>query len=209
MNVCIGWPAILSATADEWIAAGTWVLAIGVIVALFAYLAQQRATRLTEATNLLRLWRDAGVEEFLAAVDTGPDAVAARKRANELYNDPERRPLFAEFIQNLARLADWIEVYIRNKVAEERIVPALLCYDVVAVYFMVEDILGQRTEDEGYDYTGFRNFAFRIQDCSRIWPHEVQLLDELKWAKLLVLKHYDYFVSGSEVSYTTTSMLVR
>lgn len=173
---CTGWP-----TADQWTAFGTWILALGVIVALVTYWWQQKASRIVEAGNLVRDWNSPSLRDFRRQLDRSLSVEATRIRvANEIYT-PTTDSAMSNFIEETARLAERIEVYIRNQVADEKVIAELLRYDVLSTYYFVQDLLKLRSKEEDLDYEGWRDLTLRFQDLSRIYPLSVELRDELKW----------------------------
>ena len=180
MNICVGWPAVLSATAEQWTAAGTWALAAGVIFAGLSFFWQRRANRVLEAGNLVREWSAPALRKLRRDIDESPDKEDNRRKANSLLETDVTLSIDG-FIEDTARLTERIEAYIRNGLADERIIAELLVYDVVALYYACQDALKQRANEDNLNYEGWRDLALRLRDLSRIYPKSIDLVSDLKW----------------------------
>jgi hypothetical protein len=116
---------------------------------------------------------------------------ANRTHANEYRNRPSRSKEYDEFLDDVALLTERIETYIARSVAHELVLAKLLCYDVVSLYFINQDIVKRGVDEENYDYEGWRDLTRRFQDLARIDPDEFDMPDMLKWYDFPKLTYRD------------------
>lgn len=189
MTDAIKWTDIITAVS-------TAVLAFGVIFAAAQYYLTRKAARLEATQHLIdklntsalpainnRLERFDGLSTYLETSRTRATAVylrLERVRHRKAYRNVWNHINSA--IQNIADLADRIEIYIRKGNADEGTIAEHAGYCIVSSYYILQDVLRRRTFEDDYSYEGFRDLSCRIQDYSKLYPLEVEMRPQLTWA---------------------------
>jgi hypothetical protein len=190
VNICNISPAVCH-TPEEWTAFWTFILSLGILFAALTFWWQRVASQVTEAGALLREWSAKPFRQFRYKLDSEEDMEANRAHANEYRNRPSRFDEYEEFLDDVALLTERIEAYIARSVAHELVLAKLLCYDVVSLYYINQDIVKRGVDEENYDYEGWRDLTRRFQDLARINPNEFDMPNMLRWYEFPKLKYRD------------------
>jgi hypothetical protein len=190
VNVCDTWPAICH-KPEEWTAFWTFILSLGILFAGLTFWWQRAASQVTEAGSLLREWDAKPFRKFRRELDSEEDMEANRALANASHDRPSRFDKYEEFLDDAALLTERIEAYIARSVAHELVLAKLLCYDVVSLYYINQDIVNRGVEDQNYDYEGWRDLTRRFQDLARINREEFDMPEMLRWYDFPKLKYRD------------------
>jgi hypothetical protein len=195
MNYCF----CFSGTPD-WnaiTAISTAVLAFGVLIAWYQLVLQRRGNRVVETGRLLEAWNDNRLWDARSWLDIDAyDWKADRRRVVRFYTLVQAlkrrrfRPLqdfVNDIIEDHARLAERIEIYIRKGAADEGIIGDHIAYDVIMAYFTLEDVLKKRAAEDDLSYEGFRDLALRLQDYAKIFSLDADLPGSLTWAQFTPL----------------------
>jgi hypothetical protein len=172
----------------------TLLLTLGIAFAAAQFFLTRKFNRTLETDHLFKELRKVGLWEGRSKLDTLDDLEGNRLRANRLYKVIHRLRRFksfreldavtSDFIEDVARLTERIEIYIRKGVADEGIIAEHAGYDVLMTYCCLRDILQKRAAEDDLNYEGFRDLALRIQDYAKLHPRDADLRDDLVWDSL-------------------------
>jgi hypothetical protein len=192
------WTAI-SAIATVVSAFATVVLAFGVIIAWYQLRLQRKGNQVIETGKLLQEWNSDRLWLARSWLDEDADSWDIdRKRATRLYKlvaglKTWRFRRLQDFVNDLieehARLAERIEIYIRKGAADESIIGDHIAYDVLMSYTTIQGVLQERATEDDLSYEGFRDLALRLQDYAKIHPFDADLRGRLVWANLPPLEY--------------------
>lgn len=178
-------------------AISTAVLAFGVLIAWYQLVLQRRGNRVVETGRLLEAWNDNRLWDARGWLDDDAyDWKADRRRVARFYKLVQAlkhrrfRPLqdfVNDIIEDHARLAERIEIYIRKGAADEGIIGDHIAYDVIMTYYTLEDVLKKRASEDDLSYEGFRDLTLRLQDYAKICPLDADIPGSLTWAKFTPL----------------------
>lgn len=191
-----------STTGPDWAAQvtaiGTGALALGVIVAVLQLRQDSLFNRVLQTGGLIKTWGKNKYWFARSRIDKYYDQELNRQRLNEVYarlNRLKRFKAFREaeiemynFIEETARITEQMEIYISRGAADLGIIADHIGYDVIALYYALQDILAERSLSEDLNYEGFRDLALRIQHYARLHD-SVDIRDEIAWAVLSPLPY--------------------
>jgi len=148
--------------------------------------------------ELIKVWGKNKYWTARSRIDKNYDQAANRERVNRLYAAIKRfkgLKYFREmeidvsnFIEETARIAERMEIYVKRGVADLGIISNHIGYEVLALYIAVQDVLNERSLSEDLNYEGFRDLALRIQHYARLNP-DADIRDELIWAVIPPLQY--------------------
>jgi len=185
------WAAWLTAIA-------TVVLAGGVIVAVKQLWQDRLFNRVLQTGGLIKAW---GKNKYWIArsrIDKHFDQEQNRTRVNRMYAGIKRfkgrrrfRDMEVEaynFIEETARLAEQMDIYVSRGAADLGLIADHLGYEIIVLYYALQDVLDERALTEDLNYEGFRDLALRVQHYARL--HKcVDIRDQIQWALLLPLRY--------------------
>jgi hypothetical protein len=179
------WAAVASAV-------GTFILALGIVVAMIQLREQRVARRILTTPQLLNGWSDSALRAWRARLDKFADLERNRLRLKRVWgyangHSQNRRKLREElkaFIHRSSRVAEEIEVYVRRGAADDGIVAEHIGYGIVMLYYILGDAMQELVDAENRDYEGWRLLAMRCQTYAKLNPGATNLLNEFIWADL-------------------------
>jgi hypothetical protein len=175
------WTDVVLAVSTAAIAVFTLVLAAGVIFAWQQLKQDAKFNKAVQATSLITEWNDPLLEDFRSKRDVSVSYQESREKAKQGYmatkGDAEGRDYWAYRVQALARVAERIELFLERKLADEDLLINHLGYDIVSSYYILQDVLKQRTYDEDYLYDSYRALAQRVQSYAK--QHDLDIREEL------------------------------
>lgn len=178
-NKALFWTSLVTGLATL----GLLVVAVvAAVVAWRQFREFQRGAKIQTTTDLLREWADDKYQRIIRFVDFGPDAATCRKYARLLYvivsSDVQRPPKrerqkrkkwrdredFVDgTIQDFALMATRTWNLLEHGIIDEGVLFGQLDYDIVAMYYELEDVLAIRSYREDQLYSEFTRLAQRAQ----------------------------------------------
>jgi hypothetical protein len=191
------------------------LLTIGVVFAAAQFFLQRKSDRVAETGRLLQEWYSDRLWWLRTWLDKEPASKETdRLRALNFYIRIKRlgkrktyREIFLDIedgIEELARLAERIEIYVRARAASEQIIFDHIGYDILMSYIILSDVLALRASTENLSYEGFRDLALRCQDYAKLHPLAADIDDTMVWKVLPKLK---YIVGGESEGYSKSILL--
>jgi len=172
-------------------AIGTGVLALGIVIALLQFRQDRLFNRVLQTGGLIKLWSKNKYWIARSRIDKDYDQGINRQRVNRLYAGVKRFKGFKafrelevdvyNFIEESTRMAERMDIYISRGVADLGLIADHLGYDVLELYYCIQDVLHERALTEDLNYEGFRDLSLRIQHYARLHK-DVDIRDELVWA---------------------------
>ena len=225
------WCDYLTALSTFYLAVFTLLLMCGVFIAGIQLYQDRRFRQVQETGRLFDVFDRTSFRKVLNRIDKDyktPDELEKdrldrnRQRAYRLYLkiknfNFKRYPKSAlkyrcfakkmeKEIKDIVRITERLEIYIRRDVASGSLVAEHLVYEVVVMYYVLQDILQERSGREDWNYEGFRDLALRMQDHSKLHPLDAELRNELKYAKFPPLQ-YRGGDSSSSLGYDRSLLL--
>src|SRR5579863_8258570 len=184
------WAELLNGWSTFAVAVFTAALMGGVVVAARQLRQDQLFNRVLQTGGLIKTWGKNRYWEARSRIDKDYDPAVNRERANRLATGIERFKGFKKFreldcdaynfIEEMARLAEQMELYVSRGAADLGRITDHIGYEVLSLYYSIQDVLATRASREDLNYEGFRDLALRIQHFARL--HNSDIREALVWA---------------------------
>lgn len=204
MNVYIGSGSDLAG----WITAISTAILMGGVVFAALQLRQDRLfNRVTFVGEIFKRWNRNRYWNARSWMDKSSNLEENRQRVNRVWRRVKRLSAFKNYrgtktdiinyVSEISLLAERIELYIARGIVDIDLVANHIGYDVITIYYYLQDIYAERSLEEDENHEGFRYLALRMQHYARL--HFVDMRDEVIWA---VLPPLQYAAGGESEAYS-------
>lgn len=167
------------------------MLTAGIILATKQLLQDRLFNRVLQTGGLIKDWNKNKYWIARSRLDKYYEPEDNKSRANKMAAGIARfkgfkrfRNLdveFYNFIEETSRLAEQMELYISRGAADLGLIADHIGYDILALYYALQDVISERSLKEDLYYEGFRDLALRVQHYARL-HQQVDIRDVYVWA---------------------------
>lgn len=190
VGLSIDWPAWITAIA-------TAILTAGIFFAARQLRQDRLFNRVSFVGEIFRRWNRNRYWDARTWMEKSSDLEQNRQRVNRVWQRIKRLSAFKRYretktdiinyVSEISLLAERIELYIARGIIDMDLVANHIGYDVITIYYYLQDVFEERTSLEDENHEGIRDLALRIQHYARL--HFVDIRDEVIWAVLPPLRY--------------------